>query len=305
MSVSAGELRADILSRARTVVVKVGSAVLTCGTGLDARAVGRLVDQLSVLHDRGVRVVLVSSGAVAAGRTRIRQSVAGADAIDFSELPARQAASAIGQSRLMHEYDEAFGRFGKTVAQLLLTREDLKSRSRFLNARNAYLMENNLSEAAKILSAYLARTENIPLRERLGQLYVDSEQPEKALETLKRLRSAKAVAGQFGLGRVQFEGGELAAGGPAGQGQPQGGIARARAQFQRIAYGAVGQQEGQQPARFRRYLPQTPLLQALSRTPSFQRLQVALGDLNRLWDVSEHWLDLRGVGAVYPDFRQR
>ncbi len=136
MSVSAVELRADILSRARTVVVKVGSAVLTCGTGLDARAVGRLVDQLSVLHDRGLKVVLVSSGAVAAGRTRIRQSVAGAETIDFSELPARQAASAIGQSRLMHEYDEAFGRFGKTVAQLLLTREDLKSRSRFLNARN-------------------------------------------------------------------------------------------------------------------------------------------------------------------------
>lgn len=133
---AAESLRADILSRARTVVVKVGSAVLTCGAGLDARAIGRLVDQLSMLHDRGIKVVLVSSGAVAAGRTRIRQSVAGAESIDFSELPSRQAASAIGQSRLMHEYDQEFGRFGKTVAQILLTREDLKSRRRFLNARN-------------------------------------------------------------------------------------------------------------------------------------------------------------------------
>ncbi len=52
---------------------------------------------------------------------------------------------------------------------------------------NAYLMENNLSEAAKVLSGYLSRQENTGLRERLGQLYVDSEQPEKALETLKRI----------------------------------------------------------------------------------------------------------------------
>lgn len=62
---------------------------------------------------------------------------------------------------------------------------------------NAYLMENNLSEAAKILSTYLGRKENTLLRERLGQLYVDSEQPEKALETLKRIpvkeRSAEAL----------------------------------------------------------------------------------------------------------------
>jgi len=69
---------------------------------------------------------------------------------------------------------------------------------------NAYLMENNLSEAAKILSAYLARKENTLLRERLGQLYVDSEQPEKALETLKRIpakeRSAEAL---FQLARAE------------------------------------------------------------------------------------------------------
>jgi glutamate 5-kinase len=136
MSAPASELRADILGRARTVVVKVGSAVLTTADGLAVDAVHKLVEQISALCDRGLKVVLVSSGAVAAGRTRIRKSVPGAETINFSELPARQAASAIGQSRLMHEYDESFGRSGKTVAQILLTREDLKSRSRFLNARN-------------------------------------------------------------------------------------------------------------------------------------------------------------------------
>jgi glutamate 5-kinase len=133
------ERRAELLRQARTVVVKVGSAVLASEQGLEARSVGRLADQLSALHDSGKRVVLVSSGAVAAGRMRIQQGVAHAASIDFSELPARQAASAIGQSRLMHAYDEAFERFGKTVAQILLTREDLRSRTRFGNARNTML----------------------------------------------------------------------------------------------------------------------------------------------------------------------
>ena len=83
----------------------------------------------------------MSSGAVAAGRRRIQAcgclpDVDKADLGKTGDLPARQAVSAIGQSRLMHEYDEAFGRYGKVSAQVLLTREDLKSRSRFLNARN-------------------------------------------------------------------------------------------------------------------------------------------------------------------------
>ncbi|MDP3427017.1 MAG: glutamate 5-kinase [Humidesulfovibrio sp.] len=132
----AGTLRREILARAKCVVVKVGSAVLTSEKGLDPGIVGRLVDQIAALHDRGLEVVLVSSGAVAAGRMRIRQNRLDASNIDFAELPSRQAASAIGQSRLMHEYDEAFSRFGRTVAQILLTREDLRSRARFRNARN-------------------------------------------------------------------------------------------------------------------------------------------------------------------------
>lgn len=136
VQLDAGALRREILGRTKSVVVKVGSAVLTSDKGLDARAVGRLVDQLSALHDQGLEVVLVSSGAVTAGRMRIHQNLPEAHRIDFAELPSRQAASAIGQSRLMHEYDEAFSRFGKTTAQILLTREDLRSRARFRNARN-------------------------------------------------------------------------------------------------------------------------------------------------------------------------
>lgn len=77
---------------------------------------------------------------------------------------------------------------------------------------NAFLMENNLSEAARVISDYLARKENTPLRERLGQLYVDSEQPEKALETLRRIpakeRSPEAL---FQIARAEARLGRRAA----------------------------------------------------------------------------------------------
>ncbi|MDY0306794.1 MAG: glutamate 5-kinase [Desulfovibrio aminophilus] len=132
---SAGEDRKAALERARRVVVKVGSAILTTKTGLDPRAVNRLADQLAGLHDRGLELVLVSSGAVAAGRGLMR-SLNQESALELTDLPGRQAASAIGQSRLMHEYDEAFARYGKATAQVLLTRDDLRHRQRFLNARN-------------------------------------------------------------------------------------------------------------------------------------------------------------------------
>ena len=124
------ENRQKVMREAKRVVVKVGSAVLTGPDGLDMRVINRLADQMAGLHDRGIDLVLVSSGAVAAGRR-----VTG---VEVDGMPARQAASAIGQSRLMHAYDEAFERYGKVSSQILLTRDDLKSRSRFLNVLNTF-----------------------------------------------------------------------------------------------------------------------------------------------------------------------
>lgn len=121
--------RARVVAGARRVVVKVGSAVLTCPEGLDLRTVGRLVDQVAALHDRGLEMVLVTSGAVAAGRAVLGRGACAC-------VVHKQAASAVGQSRLMHAYDEAFARFGKVSAQVLLTKDDLRRRERFLNARN-------------------------------------------------------------------------------------------------------------------------------------------------------------------------
>lgn len=128
------------MDSARLVVIKVGSAVLTSEQGLDLRVVNRLADQIAALHDQGREVILVSSGAVAAGRGFLFT------AREQLSLPEKQAAAAVGQSRLMHSYDEAFERYNKVTAQILLTRDDLRSRHRFLNARNTFatLLENGV-----------------------------------------------------------------------------------------------------------------------------------------------------------------
>ncbi|NLW82080.1 MAG: glutamate 5-kinase [Desulfovibrionales bacterium] len=122
--------RRRILEKAKRIIVKVGSAVLTTDRGLDERVVNRLADQIAALHDRGLEIVLVTSGAVAAGRYVLGPGSGTGCMVH------KQAASAVGQSRLMHSYDEAFGRYGKITAQVLLTKDDLRSRERFLNARN-------------------------------------------------------------------------------------------------------------------------------------------------------------------------
>lgn len=116
-------------------MVKVGSAVLATEDGLNPDAIDRLATQLAILSDRGIDVVLVSSGAVAAGRQRICERTQKCRK-EYKDMSSRQAASAIGQGRLMHDYDEAFAKHGKVTAQVLLTRSGLKLRNRFLNARN-------------------------------------------------------------------------------------------------------------------------------------------------------------------------
>ncbi|MFW6216919.1 MAG: glutamate 5-kinase, partial [Desulfohalobiaceae bacterium] len=132
--------RWKILSSSRLIVLKVGSAVLTSGQGLDLRVLNRLADEIAALHDQGKEFIVVSSGAVAAGKRFL-----GLQHQELS-LPEKQAAAAIGQSRLMHSYDEAFERYNKTTAQILLTRDDLRSRHRFLNARNTFstLLQSNI-----------------------------------------------------------------------------------------------------------------------------------------------------------------
>ena len=126
------EEKQEIIQAARRILVKAGSAVLTDSQGLDRPAIESLVEQVSALHKRGICTVLVTSGAAAAGRAVLKGRT------EVRGIPDRQAAAAVGQSRLMHCYDEMFAARGITSAQILLTREDLRDRHRFLNARNAF-----------------------------------------------------------------------------------------------------------------------------------------------------------------------
>lgn len=115
---------------AQRVVVKVGSNVLTADNDLNLTAIRSISRQICRLIHTGIEVILVSSGAMASG---IRK-------LDLprrpDEVPKRQAAAAVGQAGLIMEYEKAFGRYDKKVAQILLTSEDLSNRRRYLNARN-------------------------------------------------------------------------------------------------------------------------------------------------------------------------
>ena len=124
--------RKALFSAARRIVIKVGSAVLTgAGEGLDEKRIEQLAAEMTAIVDRGHEVVLVSSGAIAAGLAKL-----GIKKAKGMPLPLKQAAAAVGQSGLMWMYERTFGAHGKKVAQVLLTREDLSNRARFLNARN-------------------------------------------------------------------------------------------------------------------------------------------------------------------------
>lgn len=112
-----------------TVIVKIGTSSLTNSQGkLDERRLRHHVNSLNRLHHRGYRVVLVSSGAIAAGFHEL----------GLSERPrtleGKQAAAALGQGVLVQHYREAFALEGKTCAQVLLTRSDFDHRKRYLNA---------------------------------------------------------------------------------------------------------------------------------------------------------------------------
>ncbi|WP_447956943.1 glutamate 5-kinase [Vreelandella sp. EE7] len=122
----------EALRGARRVVVKIGSALITDdGRGLDDAAIGAWVDQIAELQSRGVEVVLVSSGAVAAGMVRLGWQ---ARPTAVHEL---QAAAAVGQNGLTQCYEQHFARHGMLTAQILLTHDDLSNRKRYLNALSA------------------------------------------------------------------------------------------------------------------------------------------------------------------------
>ena len=127
-------VRQEVIALASTVVVKVGTNVLTHEDGtLDPRRLQALADQLHRLRDGGRKVVLVSSGAIGAGMGRLGLPRRPTD------LRQLQACAAVGQAFLMRAYEDCLARHGIPTAQILLTAGDFDSRGRYLNARNTIL----------------------------------------------------------------------------------------------------------------------------------------------------------------------
>ncbi|MFA6940094.1 MAG: glutamate 5-kinase [Clostridiaceae bacterium] len=133
--------RQDYLKNVKRVVIKVGSSGITHSNGLiNFNKMEHLCQQIADIHNRGIEIIFVSSGAIGAGMGKLM----------FKErprtIPEKQAAAAVGQGILIHLYEKMFSEYGITIAQILLTREDMGSKNRYLNGRFALsaLIEKNV-----------------------------------------------------------------------------------------------------------------------------------------------------------------
>ncbi len=125
----------------KKIVVKVGTNVLTRADGiLDFTAISHLVDQIVSLKKQGVAVILVSSGAVGAGRSTVKLSK------NLNKIVQRQVYSSVGQVRLMNTYTNLFGNYEIHCGQVLATKEDFRDRTHYLNMKNCFqaLLRDNV-----------------------------------------------------------------------------------------------------------------------------------------------------------------
>jgi len=118
----------------RRIVAKFGTSLLTSGTDhLDLQVMSSLVEQITRLHRQGKQIVIISSGAIASGRQKLKEIP------ERKNTPFKQVMASVGQSHLMYTYEQLFSKYDITIAQALLTKEDLCDRSGYLNARNTLL----------------------------------------------------------------------------------------------------------------------------------------------------------------------
>ena len=117
----------------KRIIVKIGSNVLTRPDGtLNITRMSGLVDQVAELHNRGLEVVMVSSGAMAAGRGLMRGTIKG----NLDPVSARQLYSSVGQAKLINRYFDFFCDHGITCGQILTTKESLATRGHYLNQKH-------------------------------------------------------------------------------------------------------------------------------------------------------------------------
>ena len=206
------------VTEAKRIVVKVGSSSLTTAAGgIDPERVRDLVDVLAKLRAGGSEVVLVSSGAIAAGlaplglRRRPRS------------LPAQQAAASVGQGLLVHRYNEELARHGVVAGQVLLTVDDVTRRSHYRNAYQTFakLLENDTVATSEIrfgdndrlaaLVAHLVHADLLALLSDVDGLYdADPSRPGSSMlpdvvsvDDLADVRIGKAGAAGLGTGGMQ------------------------------------------------------------------------------------------------------
>jgi glutamate 5-kinase len=116
------------------IIIKLGTKLLTRGTNqLNHEVMTNLAAQVAKLHEQGAEIIIVSSGAIAAGRSKL--GIAG----NIKGIPYKQVLASVGQSRLMNTYEQIFSQYNITVAQALLTKPDITDRAGYLNARNTLL----------------------------------------------------------------------------------------------------------------------------------------------------------------------
>jgi glutamate 5-kinase len=118
----------------RRLIAKFGTNLITGGTGhLDSSIMSSLTEQVAQLHQQGHEIIIVSSGAVAAGRQKLGMTK------ECKGVPFKQVLASVGQSQLMNAYEQLLSQHNIIVAQALLTRSDLIDRAGYLNARNTLL----------------------------------------------------------------------------------------------------------------------------------------------------------------------
>jgi glutamate 5-kinase len=201
--------RQALMGRVRSIVVKLGTNVLADERGLlDPSHIGRIVDQVTALEARGLRVTIVSSGAIAAGMGDLNLAKRPA------ALPQLQACASVGQAKLMMMFDLALKAHGRHAAQILLVRNDMEDRSRYLNIRNciaalqAYgavpiINENDTVSVDEIrfgdndvlaaMVTNLLRADLLALLTTVGGLYRDKARKER-FDIVRDAREALAAA---------------------------------------------------------------------------------------------------------------
>jgi glutamate 5-kinase len=129
-----------IIGGYRNVVVKVGTTTLTHANGkMNLRLIAKLAMVLTDLQNQGYSMVLVTSGAIAVGADKLGMESRPRDILG------QQAASAVGQAKLMHIYESFFLEYGQNVAQVLLTKDCIENKERYTNAKNTMLMLKQLN----------------------------------------------------------------------------------------------------------------------------------------------------------------